>query len=107
LCMTNKMDTDISHVKDLSERRFRILFFAMRLGGVPFHMKNISTLHATYNVVTVVCFCVTYFSVIMGITVMSQNLEETMNNVRLAYVFIFITWMYFSVRYVSSQTIVM
>jgi hypothetical protein len=101
------MDTDISHAKDLSERRFRTLFFVLRLGGVPFNMKNVSIVHAIYNGVLVVCFCVTYFSVIMGFTVRNQNLEETMNNVRTVYGFGLVTWMYFSVRYVSSQTIVM
>jgi hypothetical protein len=65
LCMTNKMDTDASHAKDLSERRFRSLFFVMRLGGVPCNMKNISTVHAIYNGVIAVCFCITYFSLIM------------------------------------------
>jgi hypothetical protein len=107
LCMTNKMDTDISQAKDLSERRFHILFFVMRLGGVPCNMKNISTVHAIYNGVIVACFCVTYFSVIMDTIVSRQNLEETMNNVRVGYTFGLITWIYFSVRYVSSQTIVM
>jgi hypothetical protein len=92
------MDTDISHAKDLSERRFRTLFFVMRLGAVPCNMKNISTVHTTYNVVIVMCFCVTYFSLIMGFIFTRQNLKETMNNVRLAYVFGLITWMYLSVR---------
>jgi hypothetical protein len=101
------MDTDISHAKDLAERRFRTLFFVMRLGGVPCNMKNISTVHAIYNRVIGVCFCVTYFSLIIGFIVTRQTLEETMNNVRAAYVFGIITWIYLSVRYVISQSIVM
>jgi hypothetical protein len=101
------MEADISHTKDLSERRFRTLFFVMRLGGVPCNTKNISTVHATYNGVIVTCFCVTYFSVIMGFIVTRESLEETMNNVRVAYIFGTITWMYLSVRYVSSHPIVM
>jgi hypothetical protein len=101
------MDTDISHAKDLAERRFRTVIFITRLGGVPCNMKNISKVHAIYNGVVAVCFCVTYFSIIMDTIVSRQNLEETMNNVRVAYGFGLITWMYLSVRYVSSQTIVM
>jgi uncharacterized membrane protein len=107
LCMTNRMDTDVSHAKDLSERRFRTLFFVLRLGGVPCNMKNISIIHAIYNGVAVVCICVTYFSVIMDTIVSRQNLEETMNNVRVAYAFGIIVWMYFSARYVSCKAIVM
>jgi hypothetical protein len=98
LCMTNRMDTDISQARDMSERRFRTLFFLMRLGGVPFNMKNISTVHAIYNGVVVLCMYVTFFSVIMDTIVSRQNLEETMNNVRVVYGFGVITWMYSSVR---------
>jgi hypothetical protein len=101
------MDIDISHAKVLSERRFRTLFFVMRLGGVPFNMKNISTVHAIYNGAILMCFCVTYFSVIMGFIVTRHNLEETMNNVRLVYGLGIVTWTYLIVRYVSSQYIVM
>jgi hypothetical protein len=101
------MDTDTSHAKDLSERRFRTLFFVMRLAGIPFNMKTISIIHVTYNGVVVMCFCVTYFSVIMETVISRQNLRETMNNVRAAYAFGLITWTYFSVRYIISQSIIM
>jgi hypothetical protein len=107
LCMTNKMDTDVSHAKDLAERRFRTLFFVMRLGGVPCNMKNVSIVHAIYNVVTVVCYCVTYFFIVMEFTVTTQSLEETMNNFRAAYAFGLVSWTYLSVRYVRSQSILM
>jgi len=59
--MTNKMDTDISHAKDLSERRFRSQFFLLRLGGVPFNMEKISIVHAIHNGVIVMWFCITFF----------------------------------------------
>jgi len=101
------MDTDTTYSKDLSERRFRTLFFVLRLAAVPCNMKNISIAHVTYNVVVVVCYCLTFFSVTMDIIVNRQYLEETMNNVRAAYILAFSIWTHFSVRYVSSQSIVM
>jgi hypothetical protein len=101
------MDTDISHAEDLSERRFRTLFFVLRLGGVPCNMKNISIINDIYNGVAVVCICVTYFSVIMDTIVSRHNLGETMNSVRLAYAFGLTVWMSFSARFVSSKSIVM
>jgi hypothetical protein len=100
------MDNDISQAKNMSERRFRTLLLLMRLAGVRFN-TNISIVHAIYSGFTVMCHCVTCFSVIMDTIVSSQNFEETMNHVRAVYAFGLVTWMYFSVRYVSSQSIVM
>jgi len=47
------MDNEVPEVKGLSNRRFDSIIFLLWLAGIPFKMKNMSTLYAVYMIIAI------------------------------------------------------
>jgi hypothetical protein len=88
-----------SHKGNRTERRFGTLLFVIRMGGIAVNMKTQPTSHFVYNVYLVLCYYVTYLSVFMDYLQKTDDLEESMKNVRMMFAMGFVSWIHLSFRY--------
>jgi hypothetical protein len=95
------MGGHLSHKSNLTERRFGTLLFVLRMGGIAANMKTRPISHFVYNVYLVLCYYVTYLSVFMDYLQKTDDLEESMKNVRMLFGMGFVSWIHFSLRYFS------
>ncbi|KDR15182.1 odorant receptor 2a-like [Zootermopsis nevadensis] len=77
---------------------FRVPLFLVRLSGISVNVRKVSRLSSAYNVISTVCFYVTYLSVIMDFVVKRDDIEETMKNVRMSFGMAVLSWMHFYLR---------
>jgi hypothetical protein len=92
------MHKNNSHKNYLSKSRFSTVLFIIRMSGIPFNMEAVSTVHSAYNVLMVMCIAVTYSAFIMELLAKKHKFEETVNNIRVMYVFVLPMWMHLCVR---------
>lgn len=82
----------------MADTYFRVPLFLVRLSGIPVNVRKVSRLSSAYNVISTVCFYVTYLSVIMDFVVKRDDIEETMKNVRMSFGMAVLSWMHFYLR---------
>jgi len=87
-----------SNNNSLVEKRFKVLLFLYRLGGIPLNMKSVSRLNAVYNLGLIVCFYITYICVGVDTLVHRHQLKLAMQKLRVYLGMLMITWLHFSVR---------
>jgi hypothetical protein len=90
--------THTSYSNSRIERRFKVLLFLYRIGGIPLNMKSVSRLNAVYNASLIVCFYITYFCAGVDTFVHRHELSLTMKNFRVFFGMLLFTWSHFSVR---------
>ena len=78
---------------------FKLPVFLVRLSGIPINIKTVSRLKSLYNKVSIACFHLTYFSVIMDFVAKKDNIEESMKNVRMVFGMAVLSWMHLYLRY--------
>jgi hypothetical protein len=96
-----EMDVHKSHKNHTTESRFGTLLFLLRMGGIAVNMKTQPTTHIVYNVCLVLCYYVTFLSVFLDYLQKTDNLKESMKNVRLLFAMGYISWIHLSLRYFS------
>jgi hypothetical protein len=89
--------------KDLSERRFSLIFFFFRLGGIPFKMNKTSTAYALYMRIVVFCGCSTTLAMFCDVYQQRNDLERVITNIRLLIPAVNAVWTYFYCRYVEAS----
>ena len=92
------MDADKSHKNSLTERRFRVLLFVLRMSGVALYMQNQPKAHAWYNVYVVASYYITYLSVFLDYLRIRSDFEESMKNVRIIFGMGLIAWTHLCLR---------
>jgi len=78
------MDNEVPEVKGLSISRFGSIIFLLRLAGIPFKMKKISTLYAIYMVTAISCTCTTFGGMLVDVYINRDDLEHVMTNIRVS-----------------------
>jgi hypothetical protein len=81
-------------IKNLSECRFRLLISLFRLGGIPFKMKEISTIYAIYMNLLIICGCTTYLGMFVDVYTHRDELGRAMTNIRVLIPWTNVIWIY-------------
>jgi hypothetical protein len=98
------MESEDTKIKSLKERRFCSIIFLLRLGGIPFQMKKLSTIYAVYMITVIICASTTYLGTFVDVYVYWDDLGHAMTT---KLVFISMSngvWMYFCCRYVMTRS---
>jgi hypothetical protein len=92
------MVKEVPKVKGLSNSRFHPIISLLRLVGIPFKMKKISTIYAVYMITVTSCFCTTFVGMFCDVYVNRDDLGHVMTNIRGSIGFINSLWMFFYCR---------
>ena len=92
------METEETKVEGLSEIRFSRIIFFLRLAGIPFKMKKMSTLYAIYMITGIVCTCSLFLGTFVDVYLHRDNVRHTMTNIHIVAGMTNIVWIYFSCR---------
>jgi len=92
------MDNEVPEVKGLSNSRFVSIIFLLRLAGIPFKMKKMSTLYAIYMITVISCTCTTFVGMFVDVYVHMDDLGHAMTNIRASIGFANVLWMFFYCR---------
>lgn len=92
------MDIKQTIKKKLTENRFRISLFIMRLGGVPIYVDKTSRINFVYNSTVTFCAYLVLIAVIMDFVVHSNDLKRAMKSLRLILTIILCFWIHLNIR---------
>ena len=92
------MDKEVPEVTGLSNSRFSWIIFLLRLAGIPFKMKNMSTLYTIYMITVIFCTCSTFVGMFVDVYINRDNLGHVMTNIRVSIGFTNVLWMLFYFR---------
>jgi len=92
------MDNEVTEVKGLSISRFGSIIFLLRLAGIPFKMKKISTLYSLYMVTAISCSCTTFVGMLVDVYIHRDDLGHVMTNIRASITSTNILWIFFNCR---------
>ena len=76
------MGNEVQEVKGLSNSRFGSIIFLLWLAGIPFKMKNMSTLYATYMIIATPRTCTTFVGMFIDVYIHRVYLGHAMTNIR-------------------------
>jgi len=92
------METEETKVNGLSEFRFSSIIFFLRLAGIPFKMKKMSTLYIIYMLTVIICTCITFLGIVFDVYIHRNDLSHIMKTIRILVGMTNILWIYFSCR---------
>ena len=92
------MDNEQKEVKGLSNSRFASIIFLLRLAGIPFKMKNMSTLYAIYMIIAISSTCTTFVGMFVDVYIHRDDLGHVMTNFRVSIGIMNILWLFFYCR---------
>jgi len=78
--------------------RFGLIIFFLRLAGIPFKMKKISTLYAIYMTTVISSTCATYVGMFVDVYIHRDDLGHVMTNIRVSIVFTNFLWIFIHCR---------
>jgi hypothetical protein len=87
------MDNEVSKVKGLSNSRFGSVIFLLRLAGIPFKMKKMSTIYTIYMITVIFCTCTTFVGMLVDVYIHRNYLGHAMANIRVSIGFTNVVWM--------------
>jgi len=97
------MESVNSKINSLSQLSFSSFIFLLRLGGIPFQMKKISTIYAIYKETLFFCLFTAYIGILCDVYVHRNDLGNAMVSVRVLISFTNIMWIYTYCRYIRKQ----
>ena len=71
-----------SKVKGLSEIRFGSIIFFLRVAGIPFKMKKMSTVYFIYMITVIICSCITFLGMFVDVYIHRDDLGHVMTTIR-------------------------
>ena len=92
------METEETKVKGLSEDRFSSIIFLLRIAGIPFKMKEMSTVYIIYMVTVIIGTCSIFLGLFVDVYIHRDNLGHVMTTIRVLTGMTNILWIYFSCR---------
>ena len=93
------MDIKQTIKNKLTENRFRISLFIMRLGGVPIYINKTSRINFVYNSTVTFCAYAVFIAMIMDFVVHSNDLKRAMKSLRVILACILCFWIHLNIRY--------
>jgi hypothetical protein len=92
------MEGEGPKVKGLSEIRFSWIIFFLRLAGIPFKMKKMSTVYVIYMITVIICSCSTFLGMFVDVYMHRDDLGHVTTNIRALTAMTLVLWIYFSFR---------
>jgi hypothetical protein len=92
------MEREETKVKELSEIHFSWIIFFLRLSGIPFKMKKISTVYIIYMTTVTICTCSTFVGMFIDVYIHRDDFGHVMTTTRILAVLVIDLWIYFSLR---------
>ena len=92
------METKETKVKGLSEIRFSSIIFLLRIAGIPFKMKEMSTFYIMYMVTVIIGTCSNFLGLFVDVYINRGNLGHVMTTIPVLTGMTNILWIYFSFR---------
>jgi hypothetical protein len=89
------MDNEVPEVKSLSNVRFGSINFLLRLSGIPFQLKKMSTLYAIYMITVIASSCTTFVGMIVDVYIHRDDLGHAVTNIRVSIALTNALWMFF------------
>jgi hypothetical protein len=99
------MCTEVPKLKGLSNSRFGSIIFLLRMAGIPFKMKQISTTYALYMITVIICSCSTFIGMFVDVYIHRDELGRAMTNLRVSIPYTNLLFLYFYCRYVATLVI--
>jgi hypothetical protein len=99
------METEGTKINRLSERRFGSIIFLMKLGGIPFRMKKISTIYTIYMTTLIFCSYSTGVGLFLEGYTHWDDFRHTITFLRVFIPFMNLMWLYIYCRYVRTLPI--
>jgi hypothetical protein len=96
------MEREETKVMGLSEIRFCRIIFFLRLAGIPFKMKKMSTVYVIYMITVFICTCSTFLGMFVDVYIHRDDLGHAMTTIRALTGTTLAVWIYFSCRYVTA-----
>jgi hypothetical protein len=91
----NRKETEL---KELSGIRFGSIICLLRIAGIPFQMKKISTIYAVYMITVIVCASTTYLGMFGDVYVHRDDLGRAMTTLRALIPFTNVMWIFSNCR---------
>jgi hypothetical protein len=88
------MNTEKSKLEGLSQTRFGSMIFLLRMAGIPFQMKKVSTIYAVYMITVIICSCSTYIGVVVDVCMHWDDLGRAMMTMRIFIMFTNVMWLF-------------
>jgi hypothetical protein len=88
-----------------SDRRFGFIIFLFRLAGIPFHIKKISIIYATYMRTVIICASLSYLGMFVDVYIHRDDLGRAMTTMRVLIPVTNVMWLYTYCRYVRTLII--
>jgi len=92
------MDNEEPKIKGVSNSRFRSIIFLLRLTGIPFKMKKMSTLYVVYTITVISCACTSFVGMFVDLYIHRDDLGHVMTNIRASIGFTNVLWVLFYCR---------
>jgi hypothetical protein len=92
------MDIKQTIKNKLTENRFHISLFIIRLGGVPIYVDRTSRINSVYNFTVTICAYAVFLAMIMDFVVHSNDLKRAMKSLRVILACILIFWIHLNIR---------
>jgi hypothetical protein len=92
------MEREETKVKGLSEIRFRWIIFFLRMTGIPFKMKKMSTLYVIYMTIVIIGTSCTFLGMFVDVYIHRDDLGHVMTTIRILSGIVIDIWIYFSFR---------
>jgi len=81
-------------LKGMSKSRFCSMIFLLRLAGIPFRMKEISTIYAIYMITVIVCASTTYLGMLGDVYIHRDDLGRAMTSMRVLISLTNVMWIF-------------
>ena len=92
------MEREETKIKKLSEIRFSAIILFLRLAGIPFKMKKMSTVYIIYRITAIICSCNMFLGLFVDMCIHWDDLGHVMTNLRMLTGMTCVLWIYFSCR---------
>jgi len=92
------MDNEVPKLKGLSNSRFGSIICLLRLAGIPFKLKNVSTLYAIYMITLISCICTTFVGMLVDVYIHGDDLGHVMTDIHISIGFTNYLWMFLYCR---------
>jgi hypothetical protein len=92
------MEREGPNVKGLSEIRFSWIIFCLRVAGIPFKMKKLSTVFVIYMITVIICTCSSFLGMFVDVYIHRDDLVHVTTNIRALTAMTLVIWFYISCR---------
>jgi hypothetical protein len=100
------MNRKETKLKGLSESRFGSMIFLLRMAGIPFQVKKISTIYAIYMRTVIVCASTTYLGMFGDVYVHRDDLGRATMTMRVLFSFTNVMWIFSICRLVTIMAVI-